>query len=898
MIKESQAINSQEAKTKDFTLSVVFLSIVTLLIISILFWSGYQQNEAFKSTHTKLLNNSVHSIAVKIEALISERSRVISAIANDNRTLLLKMLADPDNHSLIEAFEKQLRSYYPNFVTYTIVDKQGNRVPDDMGELIGDACVSDINKFQNGDTHLTDTSGDISTYKPIIHPQAFNYHFDIMGLWSNNQNNNNVLFVSYVATDLSTIIRDYQTSAQSIYLVRIEDPQMIEVSVNGSRDRINREPKLSPEEQQSIMTSKIIPGTRWQIVGQPSTNLLTETTRQYLTQYGSIAAVLLIFYVFSLRVLYRLNVQKQLAFKQLSSLNNNLEDAILKRTLELSKLNTAIKQIPIEIIITDAEGKIEYVNPRFTELTGYSEQQAISYNLLTKNNRILDKHSISEIWKIVSTGEVWHEDVICKDRSGREFWLNMLVSPVRNHSNEISQYIIMGEDISEKKALDYQLKYQAHYDELTHLPNRVLAKQRLADALKSCPNQSCKVAVILIDLDDFKKVNDTLGHQYGDALLIESGRRLNSTIKSTCELARLGGDEFLVILPDVIDTQSIELQAEKIISIFAKPFILDEMEFIITASIGISTFPDDGLEVQQLLRKADSAMYQSKSTGRNTYNYFSSEWDEKTKNNLKIEQELANSLEQKQFYVVYQPIVDLANGHIVGCEALIRSHNPLLSEVGPEKFIRIAEQTGLIIPIGELVLETACKEVAEWNNKSNQARFLAVNLSPRQLWRNDFSASVVEVLEKTHLPPSCLELEVTEGMVIKSDAEIDLFMDKLNELGVIISMDDFGTGYSSLYHLKRYPFKKLKIDRSFIRDLADNNEDLMLVNAAIAMAHGLELDVVAEGIETMEQLNLLRKIHCEYGQGYLFSKPVPMSELMVMSNEQMAKLHFKLQDAC
>lgn len=898
MIKESRTINSQEAKTKDFTLSVVFLSIVTLLIISILFWSGYQQNEAFKSTHTKLLNNSVHSIAVKIEALIKERTRVISAIANDNRTLLSKMLADPDNDSLIEAFEKQLRSYYPDFVTYTIVDKQGNRVPNDMGELVGDACVNDIQKFQRGDIHLSEISGNITVYKPIIHPQAFNYHFDIMGLWDSEQDSNNVLFVSYVATDLSTVIRDYQNNAQSIYLVRAQDPQMIEVSVNGSRDRLNRDPQLSPIELQSIMTSEAIPGTRWQVVGQPSTNLLAEATRQYVTQYGGVAAVLLMFYIFSLRVLYRLNVQKQLAFKQLSTLNDSLEDIVLKRTLELSKLNTAINQIPIEIIITDADGIIEYVNLRFTELTGYNAHQAIGNSLLTEKNRNIDKYTISNIWKTVSTGEVWHDDVVCRDSNGQEFWLNLLVSPVRNKVNNICQYIVMGEDISEKKALDYQLNYQAHYDELTHLPNRILATQRLAEALKSCSKRNCKVGVILIDLDDFKKVNDTLGHQYGDALLIESGRRLNSIIQSKCELSRLGGDEFLVILPEITDTREIEQQAEKIISIFCKPFILDEMEFIITASIGISTFPDDGTEVQQLLRKADSAMYQSKSTGRNTYSYFSSEWDARTQKNLKIEQELANSLEQKQFYVVYQPIINLVNGHIIGCEALIRSHNPLLSEVGPEKFIQIAEQSGLIVPIGELVLQTACKEMAKWNAKSNQMRFIAVNLSPRQLWRNDFSTCVIEVLEKTQLPANCLELEVTEGMVIKSDSDIDVFMNKLNELGVVISMDDFGTGYSSLYHLKRYPFKKLKIDRSFISDLADDNEDLMLVNAAIAMAHGLELDVVAEGIETIEQLNLLRKNHCDYGQGYLFSKPVPISELMAMSEEQIAKEHFQLKTPC
>jgi len=895
MANQKHDLNSGETRSKDFLLSVIFLSTGTLLILAILFWSGYKQNETFKTTQAELLNNSIRSIAVKIEALVSERTRVISAIAHDNRDLLQTMQADPDNESLIDTFRQKLRGYYPTFVTYTIVDSKGNRVPDDMGELVGDACVSDIQGFQTGDLHLSELRSDISFYKPLIHPQAFYYHFDIMGLWSDDKEAKNVLFVSYIATDLSMIIQDYQTSAQTIYLVKSQDPQMIEVSVNGSRDLLKREPRLSLQEYESVMARQAITGTRWQVIGRPS-NLLLETTQHYIIQYGSIASVLLIFYLFSLVVLYRSNNQKQFAFKQLSTLNNRLEDTVLERTLELSKLNTAIKQIPIEIIITDATGIIEYTNPRFTELTGYTQQQVIGKSVLTKDNTILDKHSISKIWQVISSGKVWQGDVICRDNNRREYWLNLIASPVRNEDNSICQFIVMGEDISEKKALDHQLQYQTHYDELTHLPNRILARHRLADALKECSCNKCKVGIILIDLDDFKKVNDTLGHQYGDALLIESGRRLSATIQSNFELARLGGDEFLIILPEITSARTVENTAKKIISKFAEPFILDDMEFIITASLGISTYPDDGSEVPQLLRKADSAMYQSKSIGGNNYSYFSEDWDERAKNNLRIEQELSNSLENNQFFVLYQPIINLANGHIVGCEALVRSKNPLLSEIGPREFIQIAEQTGLIVPIGELVLETACREILEWNAISEQSRFVAVNLSPRQLWQNNFSEHIAKVLKQTQLSARCLELELTEGMVIKNDAEIDIFMGDLNKMGVSISMDDFGTGYSSLYHLKRYAFEKLKVDRSFIMDLAKENEDSMLVNAAIAMAHGLELKVVAEGIETIEQLNILRESRCDYGQGYLFSKPVPISELMEITNEKMAEMYFQYKN--
>lgn len=863
----------------DFMLSALFLTISMFAGVMILIWAAVGQYEAFKAAQHEQLHGSVNSVSAKISELVNERSRVITAIARDNRQTLEEILEDTEDEERIARFERQLRAYFPGFFAFTVVDADGSRVPDDLGEHVGELCTSDIDRFLYQDKGLSEVIEGVPHYQPVLHPQPNAYHFDIMGLWGSDSDQNHILFMSFNSETLSGILRDYQMPGSHIYLVQTGGSDLIEVGVEGARHQLNRSPTLSDTDKGDLFVQTAVPGTRWKAVGFTQSGLLSGQIHKLSLQYGSISVVIVAFWVFSLFVLYRLNCQRELAFNQLRTLNCNLEEIVAERTDELTKLSTAVTQSPVEVLITNFDGNIEYVNPRFTEITGYLREEAIDTNIRTLKFGEVDEDLMLGIWNTISSGKGWSGELLSHDKNGSTYWLGFSVSPVRDAENRITHFIWIGEDITEKKAQEEQILYRAQYDDLTGLPNRALARDRLEHAIQFSSRSEDEVVLIFVDLDDFKKVNDTLGHEHGDLLLMESAQRLKTAVRESDTIARLGGDEFLIILPQMHELTHVEAIAQKIIAEFNTPFILDDSEFVITASLGIAVYPNDGRDAKQLMRAADKAMYQSKADGGNTFHFFAPALDEDAKEQLRKEQQLRNALQLKEFSVVYQAIVSLPSCHVVGCEALLRWQNPELGAVKPDHFIPIAEQTGLIIRIGEYVLETACREIAAWNAANRQHLFVTVNVSPRQFWESGFVKRVASIIDGTGLSPACLELEVTEGMIIRNRRHTEQIMHDLSKMGIKLTMDDFGTGYSSLYHLKKFPFDKLKIDQSFIQDLASENDDTKLVSATVALAHGLGLKVIAEGIEKDSQLHILIDETCDYGQGYLFSRPVPTKEL-------------------
>nr|MDJ0808419.1 bifunctional diguanylate cyclase/phosphodiesterase [Gammaproteobacteria bacterium] len=385
-------------------------------------------------------------------------------------------------------------------------------------------------------------------------------------------------------------------------------------------------------------------------------------------------------------------------------------------------------------------------------------------------------------------------------------------------------------------------------------------------------------AILFLDLDGFKRVNDSLGHETGDQLLKQSAQRLTESLRDGDTVCRLGGDEFIVLLSGLKLAADAHAVAENLVSQFRGPFILDERELVVTVSIGIAIYPDDGSSTAELLRNADTAMYHSKEQGRNTYHYFTEAMNKDVSRRLAVEEQLHGALDRQEFSVLFQPIVSLTTGKVVGAEALLRWANPALGDVSPEEFIPIAEQTGSIVEIGYYVLNLALSCSRQWQAASTEGFKMAVNLSPRQFRDPGLADSIKGILDQFNLAPDTLELEITEGVLLSGHVNLDNALSLLNTVGVGIAMDDFGTGYSSLSYLRSYPFNILKIDRSFISDIAVDQADRELVNAAILMAHGLGLKVVAEGVETAEQLDYLRDRGCEFAQGYLFNRPVTSEE--------------------
>ena len=532
------------------------------------------------------------------------------------------------------------------------------------------------------------------------------------------------------------------------------------------------------------------------------------------------------------------------------------------------------------VTITDAQGNILAVNRAFCEITGYSEAE-----VLGKNPRLLQsgrqgKDFYRAMWaSIASTGN-WRGEIWNRRKNGEVYPEWLTISTVRDDQQRLVNYVGVFSDISHIKRSEAQLEHLTLYDPLTELPNRLLFNSRLEHALERARHQHSRIAVLCLDLDRFKTVNDSLGHPVGDELLIALARRLAGTLDEDDTLGRLGGDEFVILLEDLKHGEDAATVTQRLLHALEKPFqIGGHHEVYIAASVGVSLFPDDAGDTTQLLRNADAALYQAKEQGRNTYRFYTEALTRAAGERLTLEARLRRALERGEFVLHFQPQVSVRDGVMVGLEALVRWQHPEEGLIPPGRFIPLAEETGLIVPLGEWVLFTACAQMKEWLDRGLLPVTLAVNLSPRQFRQVDLVQHVHAVLDATELPPHLLELEITESAIMEQGAQAVAVLDALKALGVQLAIDDFGTGYSSLAYLKRFAVDKLKIDQSFIRDIPQDRDDREIAATIIAMAHSLRLEVLAEGVEIEAQRDFLREHGCESYQGYLFSRPLPAAEV-------------------
>jgi diguanylate cyclase (GGDEF)-like protein len=489
----------------------------------------------------------------------------------------------------------------------------------------------------------------------------------------------------------------------------------------------------------------------------------------------------------------------------------------------------------------------------------------------------------------ILAGEI--QDYVAEKRyvrkDGESIWGQVTVSSMREGSGE-AHFIAAIEDITERKAAECRMRHLANHDLLTGLPNRGLMMDRLATAIHQAKRSRQTLAVLFIDLDRFKTINDSLGHDVGDQVIIEVARRLQDSVRAGDTVARLGGDEFVVVLVNAGQQQNVAAVADKILNAICEPMLLSGHELFLGGSIGISMYDRDGADCITLLKNADTAMYQAKQSGKRRYTFYVNEMSKDALRFLRMEAALRRALERREFYLVYQPQVNIASGHIIGFEALIRWQPPGEAVVSPDKFIALAEETGLIVPIGEWVLETACRQLVSWQQEGLCAGDIkmSVNLSAAQFRQADMVETVKRVLALSGCPASCLVLEITESVIMDSPESTVGILNALSERGVRLAMDDFGTGYSSLSYLKRFPIHTLKIDRSFIRDISVDCDDAEIVKAVIAMAHAMNRNIVAEGVEDRVQLDFLRNHGCDQAQGYYFGKGISHQEAALLLSRQ------------
>ncbi|GLI37589.1 EAL domain-containing protein [Geobacter hydrogenophilus] len=550
---------------------------------------------------------------------------------------------------------------------------------------------------------------------------------------------------------------------------------------------------------------------------------------------------------------------------------------------ELVLLKRAMESSINGITITDAthpDNPIIYVNPAFERITGYGVDEVIG-----KNPRFLrgDDRDQAELKKLMHAFREEREGCFVLRnyrKDGSPFWNELFIAPVRDRDGVVTNYIGVMNDITEHRRYEEQLVYQATHDPLTGLPNRNLLQDRLGQALAlEAFRRRNPICVMFLDLDNFKKVNDTLGHTVGDMLLKAVANRLKNCLRGGDTVARLGGDEYIIVLPNVREMHDVITVAKKMINVFAAPLLLMGNEIYVTASIGIALFPTDGETVDALLKNADAAMYHAKEQGKNNYQFYSAEMNTRVFERLSLETSLHRAVKNQEFMLHYQPRVDLRSGQICGVEALVRWNHPEMGLVSPAKFIPLAEETGLIVPMGEWVLRTACAQNKAWQDAGLPPLRMAVNLSARQFRQENLIEMVEEILMETGLAPQWLELELTESLVMQEAEKSAAILRDLTDRGIEVAIDDFGTGYSSLSYLKRFPIANLKIDQAFIRDMTRDPDDATLVKTIITMAHGLGMKTIAEGVELAEQIDFLCRHQCEEMQGYYFSRPVTAEEL-------------------
>lgn len=556
--------------------------------------------------------------------------------------------------------------------------------------------------------------------------------------------------------------------------------------------------------------------------------------------------------------------------------------------LKLQLLARLFEQSSEGVLITDADKKIVMVNQAFTKISGYSASEVLGQNPRILGSGRQDKNFYDHMWQAIARQGSWQGEIWNRRKDGNPYpeWLS--ISQIKDEQNQVSHYVALFSDISQYKEDEAQIKFLAHFDPLTQLPNRSLLQDRTEQAILHAERKGQPLAMLFMDLDRFKQINETLGHETGDKLLVQVAQRLRKLCRAEDTLCRLGGDEFVLVLPDA-DANGAAHLAERMLPLILQPYYLAEQELTLSVSIGIAMYPEDGLQFHQLYKHADIAMYKAKESGRNRYSFFTADMQQFHTRNLMLENALRRAIDRNQLSLVYQPQYSLVTNQLIGFEALLRWHHEDFGQVSPAEFIPLAERNGLIVAIGEWVIITALQQLSYWHIAGYRQLNMAINLSSVQFRQQNLQQFVKNAIEFSGVPAANVELEITESAMAEQPEKAVALIAELKAGGINIAIDDFGTGYSSLSYLKRFALNKLKIDQSFIRDLLTDDQDKAIVNAIINMASNLGLKTIAEGVETQAQRDVLVALGCDEMQGYYYSKPLSAKLASQFIQQQLAE---------
>lgn len=542
---------------------------------------------------------------------------------------------------------------------------------------------------------------------------------------------------------------------------------------------------------------------------------------------------------------------------------------------EMELLMAAVENSSDWIIITDIKGTIRYANKAAERLSGYAKEELIGNTPRIFKSGKHDRQYYKEMWDTILAGNTFQGILSNRRKDGKLFEIYHTITPVRTDTGQLSFFVVTSKDLTEQRVLEKRINHLAYYDPLSGLPNRRLFLEQLSQYMAVVEKDKGLVAIMILDLDRFELINDTLGPSGGDAVLREIAGRINSASDEKSTAARIGSDEFGIILSEISQTEEILRYLRKYLKAVSQPMLIEDNELLVTASIGVSVYPNDSERAEELMQYANLAMSEARTHGANNYQFYAKGMNTRVSEFIHMEKKLYDALSNDEFFLVYQPYVNTQSQQISGMEALIRWQSPENGEILPGKFIPVLEESRLLAEVGEWILRTVCRQIAHWQEKDLNVVPVAVNFSSVQFKQQGFSAHLSDIIQKSGIDPRLLTCEITETTFMEDVANTRDTLEAIQDLGVAVSIDDFGTGYSSLSYLKRLPVNNLKIDISFIRQIAEDTDDATIVSTIISMAHHLGLKTIAEGVETEKQLKILRRLGCDMIQGFYFSKPVP-----------------------